>query len=506
MKKTLSFLLIGLLTCCALSAAVKKTPLRVLYVGGSADMDVVGGEKVDTVALEKSKKGRMAAFSQFLNDYFSTVKVVEGKDYAAAMSDQYDVTIFDGKPKALREREYVKDSTGQIVDVINAEYLPKDFSRAAITIAEMGEHIGRSLGIKNDWYCLCLDADAHHTVTSHPIFQGPYKVTLEWKTKKTPADAYHYQYYADGPIPDSIPMWTVQTKGYANTRGYRIGMVARPWGYTDSPDCEYISSGVCAKTLDAVALGRHANFFHWGFAASPADMTEQGRTVFANAIVYISKFNGKRPIARKWEEHIATKEFVKERRYLATRQAVKDFEEQDKESNKAMQQYSDSLKQLQAQGKELSEMEKFYVNWQPQPSRTYEQMLERYEKALYAQFGTDEQKYLDYFDENRDYFYGGQGFYELSIDEDAKSLGIPVGDMRLLDTAITLWETGKDVEKAKRLLTRYTLLRYDNAKAYRDWYNKYRSKLFWTESGGWFYMVDSEAPNTPGNDYSVIGK
>ena len=67
-----------------------------------------------------------------------------------------------------------------------------------------------------------------------------------------------------------------------------------------------------------------------------------------------------------------------------------------------------------------------------------------------------------------------------------------------------MWEKGKDIEKAKRILYRYTLLRYDNAKQWREWYNKYQSKLFFTESGGWLWLVDDLDPKTPGNDYSVL--
>lgn len=93
----------------------------------------------------------------------------------------------------------------------------------------------------------------------------------------TPSDAFHYAYFMDEPVPDSVLMWKVQNKGYQTHEGFRVGMVARPWGFEDSPDAEYISSGVCAKTLDAVAIGRHGNFLHWGFAASPADMTEEAK-------------------------------------------------------------------------------------------------------------------------------------------------------------------------------------------------------------------------------------
>lgn len=67
-----------------------------------------------------------------------------------------------------------------------------------------------------------------------------------------------------------------------------------------------------------------------------------------------------------------------------------------------------------------------------------------------------------------------------------------------------MWEKGQDIEKAKRILYRYTLLRYNNAKQWREWYNKYQSKLFFTESGGWLWLVNDLDPKTPGNDYSVL--
>lgn len=43
-----------------------------------------------------------------------------------------------------------------------------------------------------------------------------------------------------------------------------------------------------------MAIGRHGNFLHWGFAALSDDMTDEARDVFANAVVYIAGFAGKR--------------------------------------------------------------------------------------------------------------------------------------------------------------------------------------------------------------------
>ena len=74
----------------------------------------------------------------------------------------------------------------------------------------------------------------------------------------------------------------------------RVGMVSRPGGFEDSPEAEIISGGVSGKTWDAVAIGRHGNFLHWGFAASPDDMTGEARDVFANAVVYMPVLPAKR--------------------------------------------------------------------------------------------------------------------------------------------------------------------------------------------------------------------
>ena len=496
-------LLIGLLCCLCgmLGAQNKKSDLKVLYVGGSADMET-SGVKVDSAALQKSVAERTASFEKMLKKYFKTVGVVQGKDYTMGMSDDYDVTIFDGKIKELTPTKIVRDAEGNVTEYKRASYLTEDFDRPAIVVAEMGETLGRSIGLKTDWYCLCLDADAHHFRTEHPIFKGPFPVKMTIQMRPTPEGAYHYTYYYDGELPDSIPMWKVQTKGYMTDEGFRVGMVSRPWGFEDSPDAEYISSGVCAKTLDAVAIGRHGNFLHWGFSASPRYMTDEAKAVFANAVVYISQFAGQAPIARKYNDRIATREYLKELKYLATRAAWQERVESDKEWVKLMLKEKEEAQAKQARGEELSEDEKRRLDYVPQPSMTYEDMLKRYQDSAFYMFGTDEQAYLDYYDTNKDWFYG-EGFYNLTVDEDAKAWGIPNNDIRLLDKAISEWEKGGEVERAKRVLERYTLCRFTTPQEWRAWYEANKGRLFFTESGGWLFMVDTRDKSVPGNDYSA---
>lgn len=488
-------------------AAVKKANLRVLYVGGNIDRSGQGIAQRDVDVKYETVAERNASFTELLNQYFTTVKTVEGKEYTAEMSKSYDVTIFDGVPKALKERVMETDITGKYVDMQPPQYLPDDYDCATLSIASASESVGRSLGIKNDWYCLCLDADAHHLVKDHPIFKGPFKTTITMFDAPTPEDAFHYTYYYDAPLPAITPRWKVQTKGYETDKGFPVGMVSRPWGYVESSESEYISSGVCAKTIDAVAIGRHANFFHWGFAASPRYMTDEAKVVFANAVVYISKFKGKKPISRKYNERVATIEFVKERKGLASREDWQKNLEEEKKMNEKYLALKKTAQEKQKRGEILSEDEKYFLNFEPQKPMSYADRLKKYQRDLYAEFGTDEQKYMDYYNENCDYFYADPDeSYELYIDEDAKRMQIPVADKRLIEKAITMWETGENVALAKRILYQYTLLRYDNAKQWRDWYKKYEKQLFFSMAGGWYWLVDNDDPTTPGNDYSVALK
>lgn len=67
-----------------------------------------------------------------------------------------------------------------------------------------------------------------------------------------------------------------------------------------TPHCRHF--GTCG----GCSLARHGNFFHWGFAASPPEMTDEAQRVFLNTLAYMQKFAGQRPLvtgesrSRKW--------------------------------------------------------------------------------------------------------------------------------------------------------------------------------------------------------------
>ena len=505
------FLTLSLLLCCFLGLnAQKKQAVSVLYVGGSPEIETIGiGTPPDPAVVAKSAAERTAAFEKFLKKNFKTVKVVDAKDYHFSMSDYYDVTIIDGTPAAIAPGIREVDEHGRMVRYARPQYFPLDFNRPVITIAEAGENMGRRIGTKNDWYCLCLEDLALGWNATHPIFQGPVKVKLETSMQPTPAPALEVAKYMGEKLPAETEMFPMQTINYTDKlpdgNNYRVGMVSRPGGYLDSPETEVISGGKCAKSIDAVALGRHANWFTWGFAASPAYMTETARALFVNAVVYMKQFAGQHPIARKFNDGVATRDHIGMDKNRMTREMWKDMNRSNEEFNRTVDSLKAVIKAQKAKGEEVDPNMAIYENFPPQRMLTYREYLMQMDRGqgLYSVFGTDEQAYKDYYDKNLGWFWCPEGSYGLAIDDEVRYLGIPNNDIRILDKCISMLEKN-DPEKdiAETVLKRYTLCRFETAKEWRDWYNRYHDKLFFTESGGYLWLVNT-FENVPGNDYRV---
>jgi len=214
--------------------------------------------------------------------------------------------------------------------------------------------------------------------------------------------------------------------------GFRIGMVCRPWGFEDSPETEVISGGVSQKSPDAIAIGRHGNFFHWGFAASSEFMTDEARVVFANAVAYTATLKNERVISRKYDD----------------RKSIRH--------------------------------EMGFVN-----ARAHEDSAILAAKLPYL-----------YMDKKSK---GG-----LSIDTDAKNLGIANNNIAILDKAISMLEKGENIELAQRILDRYTLATFKTPGQWREWYEKYKSLMFFSESGGFYFLINSKEKGVYGNDYSLM--
>ncbi|MBS7253283.1 hypothetical protein [Flavobacterium branchiicola] len=471
----------------------KKENLSILYVGFDPAIAVsekiidspsgTGGMKPER--FREDVKTRFNAFESYLKEYFTNVKAVDARSYTMDMSKGYDVTIFDQEVTPFEEKQ-------RSPQYKPAKYLNEDFDSPTIFIGHTAPVMGESIGLKLDWLCLCLDADAHHLKSEHPIFHGPFPVKLTMVTKATPEGIYHYP--SGKNVPKEIPMWRVQKEGYLEGKGYRLGMVSRGGGFLDSPDAEYISSGVNTKDLGAVAIGRHGNFLLWGFSASPDYMTDEAKQVFANAVVYIKQFKGQKPIARKYNQSIVTKESIDIILGRLNKESYNDFKKYMTQVNAEREKMIKEFLNKKEKGEKLSEMEEAILGAQSQPipvpswGEYLQKISENYFKPEYVE-NTDKLK--NYLQSNKKYMYNEPESSDgLKIDEDAKKLGIGNEDIKLLQQCVSLLKNGKETELANRLLLRYTGMQ-KSPQEWEKWLDENASKLFFTEAGGYKWMVDT---------------
>lgn len=268
---------------------------------------------------------------------------------------------------------------------------------------------------------------------THEIFHKPLKVNLEWEEQPTPEN---YRHWPGGEkLGKTIKVWKVATKKFPEIDP---GLVSDPYGFDDSPDAEVISSGLNGKGPESAALARHGNFFLWGFAAQPSDMTPEARKCFVNSVCYIKKFDGQKPLVRK---NSSGREWALV--YAGYLKIIKD--------------------------------EKFIERLFPEDLR--------------KRFGTDSEKYLAYYRENLEYLHPAPPNNLLAVDEDVKSLGLSNRKIELLQRCIDLLEKGEKVDLAQRILKRYTNEKFTDAKGWKDWLEKNRERLFFSDVGGFKFFV-----------------
>ena len=301
-----------------------KQGLKVLYVGFNPDRELpprnfAHGAGIAESRYEKDMRERMPAFEKLLKQYFVKVQTVDARDYEEGMTEEFDVIVFDGVPEPVYPKQEETETelapvAKKLADVVDtkalfaAHYFSDQYSKPTLFVGDKAGILGAALGLKLNWYCRCLDAHAYDVRVDHPIFQGPLPVDMKYERRIAPSSAISG---VEGvTTPGVMDMWRVQTEGYreGGRERYRQGLVAFGDGFEENGDGERIAGGVSDKYRNAVAIGRHGNFFMWGFAADPNYMTETAQRVFINAICYISKFDGKVPVTRKYENGYVTRE------------------------------------------------------------------------------------------------------------------------------------------------------------------------------------------------------
>jgi len=415
----------------------EKSSLKVLIVAHNPAKVYTGNYSGPPPVARQQKLAltRGQEYKTLLSKYFNEVNVVNSDEYHYTMSNKYDVTIMDDVPNAIDTVDMDLVRYGKVqkrtYPLLTPRYFPEDFDRAIITIGEITDDLTYGIRSKFMTQCHCLQGEANNIKEGHAIFNTPIKVNMPYQ--QIPTLKNFKKYYSGVGLTDSIKGWIVQTEDQEDNKGYWIGQIMVGMGFDDSPDCEYIAGGNSVKDLSGMSLGRAANIFHWGFSASPDFMTPSAKEVFVNTVFYMAQFNGKKTLVEyKTDSRLWADEFC----YRKTKQLI-----DHKLIGKKATAIADST--------------------------------------------------LAYYTSNYPYFYSTTMGPDLLLDEDAKALGIGNNDVRILDQCVKLLESGKDTARAFRTLKRYTEFEFTSAKEWRTWLNKYRSKLFFTELGGYKFMIDT---------------
>jgi hypothetical protein len=435
---------------------------------------------------------RMPAFKALLGQYFTEVSTIDCRDWKATDSDAFDVTIFDFKTQELEPAKREKGENGEM-KYQSPRFLPDNFSKPVVFIASTASEMGDRIGLKLDWLCLCLDADAHHMNSAHAIFKGPVnKVSPTMVIKNTPEGIYHYA--SGDTVPKQIPMWRVQKDGYMEGKPVRIGLVSRGSRFTEGPDAEVISSGVNQKDVTAVALARHGNFFLWGFGASPADMTDEARKVFVNAVAYMKQFNGRVPITMKYSQTMATTDRVKDIQHSLTKKTYEDYAEQIKSFNEQSVKSKKELDEKKAKGIALtsSEEESLQYLGNTQPIPTWEEFSTMMMGNFAKQFSGNVEGFKKYLSDNIDYVYcDPEGQDSFTIDTLVLQIGVSNHSIKLLDTCVKMLKENKNPDLALAVLKKYTPEKFNTAAEWQRWLSKNRKKLYFTETSGYRFQVNT---------------
>lgn len=418
--------------------SAEKSAVKVLIVAHNPAKTYVGGysgpqanARQEQLALTRGKE-----YKDLLSAYFNQVDMVHSDEYHYSMSNNYDVTILDDVPKAIDTVDMDLVRYGKVKKrqrpLMTPRYFPENFDRAIITIGEITDDLTYGIRSKFMTQCHCLQGEANNIKEAHPIFHTPIEVKMPYQY--IPTLKNFKKYYSGVNLPDSIKGWIVQTEDQEDKKGYWIGQIMVGMGFDDSPDCEYIAGGNSIKDITGMSLGRAANIFHWGFSASPDFMTPSAKEVFVNTVHYMAQFNGKKTL-------VEYKAFSR-----------------------------------------LEIDESCY--------RKSKQLLDH--KLIGTKLPLTMDSTLAYFTSNYPYFYAeDMNTLKPLVDEDAKALGISNKDVRILEHCIKLLESRKDTARATRILKRYTEFSFSSAKGWRTWFNKYKDKLFFTELGGYKFMIDT---------------
>jgi hypothetical protein len=268
----------------------------------------------------------------------------------------------------------------------------------------------------------------------HPIFKGPLGVDVK-------IDADH-PYLGQG-------TWLVSTPEAG--KGSDWGMVSDGHELEDSPDCERISGGMNSKGARAVAIGRQANMLQWGFYGAPDHMTEPAKHAFLNAIVYMKQFDGQVPLVKK---------VAAGRTWL--------------------EQYVEMLEAMKPEERVVNEK-----------NGLAGYLVPKFPAEL-TKDGVDPARLRAWYRDNVEFFVGGPE-RTIVVDEDLAAMKLSNRKPAFLDWLLEAFAKDPQNAMARKLAGRYLGGGSQDAQAATAYIKENRPFLFFTDTGGYRWMVDVNA-------------
>jgi hypothetical protein len=457
--------------------------MRLLWAGMLLLSFVAPAVADDQIALRVLYCGdpgsdREADFRKFLEQHFAKVTLHNYSTFTEADAKEHDVVILDWT--------YEYDGKGHVDPQKTRRWHPphpsRDFSRPVILIGQAGGLVSDSLKLKVNWLCLCLNGPAHHLRLEHSLFHSPLEVAPQLEQIPTP-ETYSYL-TLDKKLGPTMTVWKVQTK---NPPEVDPGLVSDLYGFTDSPDAEVFAQGIAGKGPDTVPLGRHANYLLWGFSAPPADMTPAGQRLFVNAVCYIHKFDGQRPLVRN---EVQSREWAL-RLAMSPRFLSQDYKEHDVHRRRAILEKHPEWIPAEYKGNADAFLNKTSADLQAAYARSIDGALPA---SLRQRFGLNADLYEAYYRENLEFLRPGERHGAFELDEEAKAVGPSNRRVEFLDRCVTMLENKDKSDRPLRLLKRYTNETFENAAEWRKWLDQNRSRLFFSDVGGYKFLVGPERP------------
>jgi hypothetical protein len=214
----------------------------------------------------------------------------------------------------------------------------------------------------------------------------------------------------------------------------------RGYGFNEPGDAEVLAAGYnTGKEYGAVAVGRHANFLQWGYAAGPSNMTDSARKLFINCIVYISAFDGKTPVVRPKSNHRTNAVW-----------------------------YASLIDKVKQQG--------FFDSTFP--------------PELMDKYRNDPEGFVKFHWDNFEFIYKDDVF---RIDTELKSLGF--ASNRRAATLEKLIELSADPARSdtmQKFLRRYTRQTFTDPGRWRNWFVTNKDRIYFSDVGGYKFLVVPE--------------